>query len=322
MFGTIFNKLINIRIKFQINESKKGWYLIISNNDLDQKRIKFIVKNLEKEVKVVSDLYFKSLELYNRGESIVIQKLIQVTALLKIVSDLSNLKYNSSIDDISYMVDSLGLSLLVSAVEAIGTSENYQTSQEWFNKVFLKKDKTYSKNDINRAFEEYNLEYGSGKTFRNVILDSGLSDLLHDFYFKEFIMLLPNNATAIIHKRIEVKNIANPHSLVNKPISLYNEDKEYILLKNRAKSEIIVINRKENDRRILSDFDELDEYYINIDDIQRYGRGEIRLKEPFLKKEMRIQLSFLYDLRSRYYHSAWQVFNSNPDFIQHRDWKS
>ncbi len=250
-------------------------------------------------------------------------KLKNAALLIKAIDFIENAldEEYSKLNYPNFIKGTIQLSLLVSAVETIGSPKIYMNFHDWLNKTFFHKDKNfrYSKRELNRAWNAYNQKFGSSGSFRKVILNSGCDSLISQFIISQELELredLENQVGLIDHEeKIQIQDLKNPKDLINAEIPIFKDGNIYFLRKNNNTLCLI-----KNDthlktlRQKMKGIEPIDTIPVlnpsKITDFQVSLRSlnncsnTIQLKTESIEKFMRLKLDFLYHLRSEYYHSG------------------
>lgn len=290
--------------------------------------IKLLSECLKEDETIISDLYnltrpqngIKTKK--NQAKSDILIQIIQAALLLQTVEVQENAFTRESKNiPFHFLKGSIQLALLVSAVEAVGTPREYLNFNQWINKEYFpnKNQDHYSKREINRAWNEYNEHYGSSKSFRDVILNSGLNSLLTKFLLSEAILLLDkNDQTEYPHERVQLKDIENPKDLVSHGIYLHHNGIRFILLYDNSGYFTKELIKRHRER--ISNLDEIQDYYIFVKDLKRYSEI-VQLKHDSIKKYLKLKLIFLYNLRSGYYHTGELQVSKDNNSIMLEPWR-
>ncbi len=222
---------------------------------------------------------------------------------------------------LEFVKSSIQLALLVSAIETIGAPSKYRNFNQWLNKkFFIPKEKKCTRKEINRAWQKYNEIYGNTKSFRDVILNSGMDKLLSEFFLAQTIRLYDYPSSSEDYEEtIQVKDLKNPEIIADTTIYLYQDNKSFFVYKKEGYYELLDLSEKSTTRYKIFDLSELNEYYIKIDNFEGFSEV-ITLKKKSLRKFLKLKLNYIYHLRSGYYHTGKNIVSKKTHFMLHAPW--
>ncbi len=221
-----------------------------------------------------------------------------------------------------FIKSSIQLALLVSAIETVGAPSKYRSFNEWLNKeFFIEREKKYSRREINRAWQQYNEIYGSTKSFRDVILNSGLDELLSEFLLAQPIRLYEFPPSSENYEEtIQVRDLKIPEKVVEFAIKLNRDNKSFFVYKKGEYYELLDLSETPIPRLEIFDMTGLNEYYIKVEDLETLSEV-ITLRYKSLRKLLRPKLNYIYHLRSGYYHKGKSTVSAKTHFMIHGPWK-